>query len=81
MNDVEKINCEKAIRHLLEYLDQEVTGDLKVQMEQHMSCCRSCFSRLEFEKTLKSHIRESSQEDAPESLHNRVTSLLKAFDK
>ena len=81
MNNPEKINCEKALKHLLEYLDRELEGDLRHQMEQHMSSCRSCFSRLEFEQTLKSHIHESGTENAPDSLRTRVNSLLKEFEK
>jgi hypothetical protein len=50
-------------------------------MDQHMSSCRSCFSRLEFEKTLKTHICKSGTESAPDSLRNRVNSLLKEFEK
>ena len=81
MSNPEKINCEKALKHLLEYLDRELEGDLQHQMEQHMSSCRSCFSRLEFEQTLKAHIRKSGTENAPDSLRNRVSGLLKNFEK
>ncbi|MDH3980417.1 MAG: mycothiol system anti-sigma-R factor [Gammaproteobacteria bacterium] len=81
MSSPEKIDCEKALRHLLEYLDQELEGTLQHQMEQHMSSCRSCFSRLEFEQTLKTHIRKSGTEQAPDSLRNRVVGLLKDFEK
>lgn len=81
MSTPEKINCEKALKHLFEYLDQDLKGDMLHQMDQHMSSCRSCFSRLEFEKTLKTHICKSGTESAPDSLRNRVNSLLKEFEK
>lgn len=79
MSDMEKINCEKALKHLLEYLDRELTGDLQHQMKQHMESCRSCFSRLEFEQNLKTHIGETARENAPDSLRNRISCLLKEF--
>jgi len=79
MSDPKIINCEKALRHLFEYLDRELDGDLQAQMQQHMERCRSCLSRLEFEQTLKAHVQDSGTEQAPDSLRNRVNTLLREF--
>jgi mycothiol system anti-sigma-R factor len=81
MSDPKIINCEKALRHLFEYIDRDLDQDLQAQMEQHMEHCRSCFSRLEFEQTLKQHLHNSSTEHAPDSLRDRVGSLLREFEK
>ncbi len=81
MNNPKPINCEEAIKHLFEYLDREMEGELQQQMQQHMASCRSCFSRLEFEQTLKAHIRNTATAHAPESLRNRVSKLLNEFEK
>lgn len=81
MSSEKEINCEEAIRHLFEYLDKALEGDLQHQMEQHMSNCRSCFSRLEFEQTLKAHVHRAGSDSAPASLRNKVSVLISAFDK
>jgi len=81
MSDPKIINCEQALRHLFDYLDKALDADLQAQMRQHMESCRSCFSRLEFEQTLKAHIRNTGAESAPDSLRSRVSSLLQEFEK
>ena len=45
MNKPNSINCEEALKHLFEYLDRELEGELQQQMQRHMASCRSCFSR------------------------------------
>jgi len=81
MSKLEQIDCSTALKHLFEYLDRELDDDLQRQMQQHMHDCRSCFSRLEFEQTLKSHIRNAGRESAPDTLHDRVAGLIREFDK
>jgi mycothiol system anti-sigma-R factor len=81
MSKVKKLDRTQALAHLFEYLDQELDGEIEEQVREHMHDCRSCFSRLEFEHSLKSHIRESGSESAPESLRKRVAGLIREFDK
>jgi anti-sigma factor (TIGR02949 family) len=81
MSDPKTINCEEALIHLLEYLDRELVGDLQQQMERHMASCRSCLSRLEFEQTLKAHIRRTGTDHAPDTLRDRISNLIKAYDR
>ena len=50
MNEAHVIDCEEALRRLFEYLDAELHGEPQREMEQHLERCRSCFSRVEFEK-------------------------------
>lgn len=80
MNDPETINCEQALRHLFEYLDRELDTDRQAQLQRHMESCRSCYSRLEFEQTLKAHLRGTASGRAPDSLRDRVGRLLKEFE-
>ena len=81
MSMVENIDCGKALQHLFEYLDRELDGELQQRMQQHMHDCRSCFSRLEFEQTLKSHVREAGRDRTPDSLRRRINGLIREFDK
>ena len=81
MSKVKKIDCSKALKHLFEYLDRELDSELQQQMQQHMHDCRSCFSRLEFEQTLKSHVRGAGPDRAPDSLRRHITGLIREFDQ
>lgn len=76
MNTTENINCEEALRRLFAYLDRELDEHEHGEMEHHLSRCRSCFSRAEFEKRLKHRLRETAHDEVPERLQARVRRLL-----
>jgi hypothetical protein len=48
-------------------------------MDHHLERCRSCFSRLEFEKRLKAHTADLGHEPVSEDLERRVRALLDSF--
>lgn len=76
----EEIDCLEAIDNLYAYLD----GELKDQedlakFQQHLSHCRSCFSRAELEGVLSERIKESGVKKTPEALQNRLRKLIDNF--
>jgi anti-sigma factor (TIGR02949 family) len=79
MNEVRVIDCEEALRRLFEYLDAELHGDSHREMEQHLERCRSCFSRVEFEKRLKAYTAELGREAVPPELELRIRKVLDSF--
>jgi anti-sigma factor (TIGR02949 family) len=79
MNKVRPIDCEEALRRLFEYLDAELNGEPQREIEQHLERCRSCFSRAEFEKRLKTHTAELGREPVPSELEVRVREVLDSF--
>ena len=76
MKKVKTIGCEEALKHLLAYLDQELGPAKRRELEHHIEICRSCFSRAEFEKRLKTQLREVGQESVGASLEERIKALL-----
>ena len=81
MNEVRGIDCEEALRRLFEYLDAELLGESQREMEQHLERCRSCFSRVEFEKQLKGYTAELRSEPAPPELELRIRKVLDSFKR
>jgi mycothiol system anti-sigma-R factor len=79
MNKVRPIDCEEALRRLFEYLDAELNGEPQREIEQHLERCRSCFSRVEFEKQLKVYTAELGREPVPSELDARVRKVLAGF--
>ena len=79
MSDVRPIDCEEALRRLFDYIDAELAGEPQREMEHHLQRCRSCFSRLEFEKRLKAHTADLAHEPVNEDLERRVRALLDSF--
>ena len=79
MTEARAIDCEAALRRLFEYLDAELHGEPHREMEQHLERCRSCFSRVEFERRLKAYTAELGREPVPPDLERRVRRLLDTF--
>jgi hypothetical protein len=48
-------------------------------MDQHLERCRSCFSRVEFEKRLKTYTAEAGREPVPSDLELRIRKVLSGF--
>lgn len=69
------IDCEEALRRLAEYLDQELEELPKAEVEQHLETCRSCYSRAEFERALKSRLGELRQEPVDPAFADRICAL------
>ena len=58
-NEVKAIECEAAIRQMLEYIDEELQQHDHASMEKHLESCRECYSRMEFEQRLKNMVKDS----------------------
>ena len=77
---VREIDCDEVMRQLFDFLDGEVDEKAEHEIHHHIDECRSCFTRVEFERVLKERIRASKEEPLPESLQNRITDLMKNLD-
>lgn len=79
MKKVKTIGCEEAIKHLLAYLDQEVGAVTHREVERHIEICRTCFSRAEFEQSLKTRLREAGRGTVRASFEKRIKTLVGRF--
>ena len=79
MDNLNMMTCEKAIRSLAAYLDDELAGDVQRNVERHLEFCRSCYSRAEFERRLKSELSKLGKDEVPVGLEQRVRRLLQSF--
>jgi anti-sigma factor (TIGR02949 family) len=74
-----RITCEEVLSHLLAYLDREMDAPTAADLERHLEECRACFSRAEFEKKLKAHLRAAGSAKAPQRLRSRIRDLIGKF--
>ncbi len=79
MSNNTDISCEEALRRLFAYLDRELDAHAHDEMERHISRCRGCFSRVEFEKRLQERLRETGREETPAQLKARIGELLRKY--
>jgi anti-sigma factor (TIGR02949 family) len=74
------IGCLRAIEAFYAYLDGELEDPAAIaDFEHHLEHCRSCFSRVEFEKALNERMRKTAKRESPEALRKRVGKLLDKF--
>jgi anti-sigma factor (TIGR02949 family) len=79
MTDTRDMGCEQALARLMEYLDRELPGAEHEGLERHLRTCRSCFSRMEFERRLKARLSSLADEDVPEASRRRIRDLIRGF--
>lgn len=79
MSPTDITNCEAALKVLAEHLDRELDERRDAQLHDHLESCRSCYSRAEFERQLKAHIRALGADDVPDDVADRIQDLLSTF--
>ncbi len=79
MSDSTAITCEEALRLLAEYLDGELHDAVNANVEQHLQRCRSCFSRVEFERQLRRKMAALSESSVTGAFEERIRSIIERF--
>lgn len=79
MSTTEIRSCEDALRLLAAHIDRELDAPMGTRMERHLKTCRSCYSRLEFEKRLKESLARLGHEPVRPELAGRVQELIRDF--
>lgn len=74
-----QIDCEQALAQIFDFIDRELHEADHEAMHRHLAKCKSCFSRMEFERRLKEKLRALREEKVTEKVSERVKDLLKSF--
>lgn len=75
----EQIDCEQALKQIVEFIDHELDEHEHAAMQQHLKTCKSCFSRAEFERRLQEKLGALCDEDVLSQLDERIRNLLKTL--
>jgi anti-sigma factor (TIGR02949 family) len=76
---VSRIDCEQAIAYLDDYLKQELTPELLVEVRQHLERCRECLCLARFEKNFLAMLEtRARRETCPGELRARILAALRA---
>jgi anti-sigma factor (TIGR02949 family) len=79
MTRLHAIDCERALKFILEFIDGELPATEHEAVEQHLHTCRSCFSRAEFERSLKKRISELGSAEPTPGMQTRIRALIMRF--
>jgi anti-sigma factor (TIGR02949 family) len=75
MTEPNSIDCEEALRRLLDFIHGELPARQGGEVSAHLERCRSCFSRAEFERRLQTHLRGLGEEPVSVELEQRIRAL------
>ena len=73
-----RLDCQEALSHLQDYLKQELTPDLLVEVKAHLSRCRDCEGYACFEQNfLRLLERRADKECCPDEVRARIVAALR----
>ena len=74
---IDDSDCLEAMDHLYAYLNDELNDKETLErIEHHLGHCKSCFSRAEIEREINKRLKDSGDENVPESLKKRLRDLI-----
>ena len=79
MKKIQTIECEQALTRVFELIDHELRGHEREVMQHHVDTCKSCFSRVEFERRLKGKLKALQNTETSASARARIEKLLKTL--
>jgi anti-sigma factor (TIGR02949 family) len=73
------LDCEEALAHLQDYLKQELTPDLVVEVKTHLERCRDCEGYAKFEESFFLMLESrAGKETCPHEVRARIVAALRA---
>ena len=79
MTKQQQIDCEQALEQILGYVDHELGESERTALEHHLHTCKSCFSRMDFERRLKEKVGALREEKVSSAISERIKGLLDSF--
>ena len=75
-DDNKAAGCDEALENLYLYLDSELDAVTSDRIRAHLDECHGCVHSFEFEKRLKSVVKERLDEDVPDVFVARLRTAL-----
>jgi hypothetical protein len=70
------INCEEAVSRFNDFMDNYLKGKSRDELVNHISECRHCLERFEFEQLLKSKVHQLPKSKMNNPLISRIEKLI-----
>lgn len=75
----EAIDCVEAVKRFNDFIDNYIEGKFREELVHHISACKHCFDRLEFEQKLKTKVRQLTGNKQDKKLSRRIEKLIASF--
>lgn len=70
------INCAEAVKRFNDFIDNYVEGRFREELINHISECKHCFDRLEFEQKIKTRVHQLMDKKGDKKIAKRIESLI-----
>ena len=70
------ICCEELLREISSYIDEEITVELRVQIETHLCACRHCKVVVDTTKKTLTLVADNSFLELPQGVSERLLDRL-----
>jgi anti-sigma factor (TIGR02949 family) len=74
------ISCSEAVAQLWEYLDDDLRGERRRDVEAHLTLCRRCCGEAEFTAALRALLRSSAGPDLPPDVEQHLVGFLENLE-
>lgn len=72
------LDCDRAMRQLFDYLDEELTDERMREVREHLTSCSRCLPHHDFERAFLQALASTREgRAAPTELRGRVLELLR----
>ena len=71
-------DCEHVLRQIELYLDGEIVGQIRVEVERHLGDCHPCSGHADFQRHLKELLRSKcgcDLDQVPDELAQRIQAM------
>jgi hypothetical protein len=73
--EVQSINCEQAVARFNDFMDNYLKSKTREELLKHLSECKGCMDRFEFEQLLKSKVHQLTTSDDT-AMKERIEKLI-----
>lgn len=70
------ISCTQAVQQLWDYLENDVGGDDRTAIDDHLAFCRRCCGEVAFAEELRGVLADAAEVDLPRTVEQRLTGAL-----
>jgi mycothiol system anti-sigma-R factor len=74
-------DCDEVLNRVFEYLDGELTPSDVAKIQQHLDECSPCLAEHDLDQALKTLVRRSCAERAPDELRARILTQITSITR
>ena len=75
------IDCTTAVKQLWNFIELEMDGEDRDQMEEHLDFCKRCCGELEFAEEMREVLKSAAGPKLPDDAANRLGQFIDEIEE